>query len=316
MKLIIKVKEKIEKSKNIIIAGHINPDGDTVGAGLALLLGLEKKYPEKKIEFVLQDSIPKNISFLKGSEKIKKIEEVINPNYDLAILVDSATIDRVGTVFNLVEDVFKINIDHHISNSKYGDINIVKEISSTSEMMYTILKELDVEMTLEMCEAIYLGLVNDTGNFAHSNVTDKTFLVASELMALGVNNNKIVNEFFKTKSFEKMKVLGTALSEMVFVENKKLMYFNLSAKKLKSLNAVKDDTEGVVEELINYSGSEVSLFLREDENGKIKGSLRSKYNADVNKIAALFGGGGHIKAAGFTSELSVDEIIKKVVENL
>ncbi|MGL5088689.1 MAG: DHH family phosphoesterase, partial [Cetobacterium sp.] len=290
----VRIKEKIEKSKNIIIAGHINPDGDTVGAGLALLLGLEKKYPEKKIEFVLQDSVPKNISFLKGSEKIKRVEDIINPDYDLAILVDSATIDRIGTVFNLIEDVFKINIDHHISNSKYGNINIVKEISSTSEMMYTILKELDIEITLEISEAIYLGLVNDTGNFAHSNVTDKTFLVASELMALGVNNNKIVNDFFKTKSFERMKVLGTALSGMVFIENKKLMYFNISAKKLKSLNAVKDDTEGVVEELINYSGSEVSLFLREDENGKIKGSLRSKYNADVNKIAALFGGGGHI----------------------
>ncbi|MGL6066631.1 MAG: DHH family phosphoesterase [Cetobacterium sp.] len=311
-----KIKEKIEKSKNIIIAGHVNPDGDTIGAGLSLLLGLEKKYPGKKIVFVLQDDVPKNISFLKGAEKIKKVDNIENSNYDLAILVDSATIDRVGSVVNLIEDTYKINIDHHISNSRYGDINKVKDISSTSEMMYTILKELDIEITLEMAEAIYLGLVNDTGNFAHSNVTDKTFLVASDLIKIGVSNNKIVNDFFKTKSLERMKVLGTALSEMVFVEEKKLMYFNLSAKKLKSLNAVKDDTEGVVEELINYSGTEVSLFLREDENGKIKGSLRSKCNADVNKIAAIFGGGGHIKAAGFTSELSANEIIKKVVENL
>ncbi|MGL5982480.1 MAG: DHH family phosphoesterase [Cetobacterium sp.] len=312
----IKIKEKIEKSNNIIIAGHVNPDGDTVGAGLSLLLGLEKKYPEKKIEFVLQDAVPKNIAFLKGAEKIKRADEIQNSNYDLAILVDSATIDRVGSVVNLIENTYKINIDHHVSNSRYGDINEIKDISSTSEMMYTILKELDIEITLEMAEAIYLGLVNDTGNFAHSNVTDKTFLVASDLMNIGVSNNKIVNDFFKTKSLERMKVLGTALSEMVFVEEKKLMYFNLSARKLKLLNAVKDDTEGVVEELINYSGTEISLFLREEENGKIKGSLRSKSNIDVNKIAGIFGGGGHIKAAGFTSELSADEIIKKVVENL
>ena len=182
--------------------------------------------------------------------------------------------------------------------------------------MYSILKELDIEITLEMGEAIYLGLVNDTGNFAHSNVTDKTFLVASELMRIGVNNNKIVNDFFKTKSYERMKVLGKALSEMVFVEEKKLMYFYLSYETLKNLNAIKDDTEGIVEELINYSGSEVSLFLREEESGKIKGSLRSKHDIDVNKIAGIFGGGGHIKAAGFTAELSSEEIIKKVVENL
>lgn len=310
------IKEKIEQSDNIIIVGHINPDGDTVGAGLALLLGLEKKYPNKKIDFVLQDNVPQNIAFLKGSNKIKKTEDVADLNYDLAIFVDSATIERVGKVAEIVGDIFKINIDHHISNPKYGDINVVKDISSTSEIMYSILKELDIEITLEIGEAIYLGLVNDTGNFAHSNVTDKTFLVASELMSLGVNNNKIVNDFFKTKSYERMKVLGKALSEMVFVEEKKLMHFYLSFDALRSLNAIKDDTEGIVEELINYSGSEVSLFLREEESGKIKGSLRSKHNIDVNRIAGIFNGGGHIKAAGFTTELPPEEIIKKVVESL
>lgn len=310
------IKKKIEQSNNIIIVGHVNPDGDAVGAGLALLLGLEKKYPEKRIDFVLQDSVPKNIAFLKGSDKIKKIEDITNPNYDLAIFVDSATMERVGKAIDLIGDIFKINIDHHISNPKYGDINIVKDISSTSEIMYSVLKDLDIEITLEMGEAIYLGLVNDTGNFAHSNVADKTFLIASELMKLGVNNNKIVNDFFKTKSYERMRVLGKALSEMVFIEEKKLMYFYLSYETLKGLNAEKDDTEGIVEELINYDGSEVSLFLREEENGKIKGSLRSKYDIDVNRIAGIFGGGGHIKAAGFTTELSSEEIIKKVVESL
>lgn len=310
------IKEKIEQSDSIVIVGHVNPDGDTVGAGLALLLGLEKKYPDKKIDFVLQDNVPKNIAFLKGSDKIKKIEAIIAPNYNLAIFVDSATTERVGKVMELIGDIFKINIDHHISNPRYGDINVVKDISSTSEIMYSLLKDLDIEISLEMGEALYLGLVNDTGNFAHSNVTDKTFLVASELMKLGVNNNKIVNDFFKIKSYERMKVLGKALSEMVFVEEKKLMYFYLSDKALKELNAVKDDTEGIVEELINYAGSEVSLFLREEESGKIKGSLRSKHDIDVNRIAGIFGGGGHIKAAGFTTELSPQEIIKKVVENL
>ncbi|MGL4904039.1 MAG: DHH family phosphoesterase, partial [Cetobacterium sp.] len=277
------LKLKIEESNKIIIVGHVNPDGDTIGAGLSLLIGLEKKYQNKKIDFVLQDNVPKNIAFLKDIEKIKKVEDIVNPDYDLAIFVDSATTDRVGTAVDLIGDIFKINIDHHISNPKYGDINIVKDISSTSEMMFTILKELDIEITLEMGEAIYLGLVNDTGNFAHSNVTYKTFLIASELMKLGVNNNKIVNDFFKTKSLTRMKVLGKALSEMVFVENKKLMYFNLGLDDLKNLNATKDDTEGVVEELVNYTGSEVSLFLREEENGTIKGSMRSKNNIDVNK---------------------------------
>ena len=129
------IKEKIEQSDSIVIVGHVNPDGDTVGAGLALLLGLEKKYPDKKIDFVLQDNVPKNIAFLKGCDKIKKIEDIIAPNYNLAIFVDSATTERVGKVMELIGDIFKINIDHHISNPRYGDINVVKDISSTSEIM-------------------------------------------------------------------------------------------------------------------------------------------------------------------------------------
>ena len=311
-----KIKEKIEAAGSILLIGHINPDGDTVGAGLSLLLGLEKKYPEKKIEFVLQDKVPANISFLKGCEKIKSVEESVGKIYELVIFVDSATIDRVGKAKDLVGEAFKINMDHHISNSNYGDINIVKDISSTSELMYSILESLNIEITLEMAEAIYLGIVNDTGNFAHSNVSENTFKVASELMKIGVNNNKIVNDFFKTKSLERMRVLGKALSEMVFIESKKIMYFYLPYEYLEKNNIDRDDTEGVVEELINYVGSEVSLFLRGEPNGQIKGSLRSKHDVDVNRIAGIFGGGGHIKASGFTSELSANEIIKKVVENL
>ncbi|MBC2851458.1 bifunctional oligoribonuclease/PAP phosphatase NrnA [Cetobacterium sp. 8H] len=311
-----KIKEKIEAAGSILLIGHVNPDGDTVGAGLSLLLGLEKKYPEKRIDFVLQDKVPTNISFLKGCEKIKGVEESLGEIYELVIFVDSATIDRVGKAKDLVGEAFKINIDHHISNSNYGDINIVRDISSTSELMYSILEILDIEITLEMGEAIYLGIVNDTGNFAHSNVSENTFKVASKLMKIGVNNNKIVNDFFKTKSLERMRVLGKALSEMVFIENKKMMYFYLPYEYLEKNNIDRDDTEGVVEELINYAGSEVSLFLRGEPNGKIKGSLRSKHDVDVNKIAGIFGGGGHIKASGFTSELSANEIIKKVVENL
>ncbi len=310
------IKNKIEDAKSIIISGHINPDGDIIGSGLALLLGLEKKYPNKKIEFVIQDPIPKNIAFLKGIEKIKNIKDIKDENYDLSILVDSATLDRIGDVVEIIKDTFKINIDHHISNSKYGDINIVEDISSTSELMYGILEDLGIEITLEMGEAMYLGLVNDTGNFAHSNVSENTFKVAANLMKLGVNNNKIVNDFFKSKSLARLRILGKALSEMKFDSEKKLSYFYLPYEFLQTVGATKDETEGLVEELLNYNESEASLFLRGEPNGKIKGSLRSKHDKDVNAVAALFGGGGHIKAAGFASDLSAEDIIKKVVENI
>lgn len=311
-----RMKEKIENAKDIVIMGHINPDGDAIGAGLALTLALEKKYPNKKIDFILQDSIPNNIRFLEKIEKIKS-KDKLRENYDLAIFVDSATLDRVGEIGKIAEKIYKINIDHHISNSKYGDLNIVDgDISSTSELLYGIIKGLEIDLDKEMAEALYLGLVNDTGNFSHSNVTENTFRIASELVKAGANNNKIVSEFFKTKSYQRIKILGKALSEMKFDKEKKLVYFYLPYSFLKEINGTKDDTEGIVEEMLNFSESEVSLFLREDENGKIKGSMRSKRDKDVNKIANVFGGGGHIKAAGFTTDICADKIIETVLENL
>lgn len=314
--IVDQLKNKIENSKRIVVIGHVSPDGDTIGSGLALTLGLEKKYRDKKIEFILQDDIPKNISFLKETKKIKKVEDA-GLNYDLAIFVDSATRERVGTANEIVEDAFIVNIDHHISNPYYGDLNIVNsEISSTSELMYSIIEKLGIDIDLEMAEALYLGLINDTGNFTHSNVKPNTFKIAAKLMEIGVNNNKIVNEFFKSKSYQRIKILGKALNDMEFNKEKKLTYFYLPYNFLKEINGTKDDTEGVVEELLNYSESEVSLFLREEKDGKIKGSMRSKKDKDVNKIASIFGGGGHIKAAGFTSKLSAEKIIEKVIENL
>lgn len=316
MTKIDQLKAKIEDATDIVIMGHINPDGDAIGAGLALTLALEKKYPNKKIDFVLQDSVPNNIKFLEKVYKIKS-KDMLKENYSLAIFVDSATLDRVGEIGKIAEKIYKINIDHHVSNSKYGDLNIVNgDISSTSELLYGIIKELEIELDKDMAEALYLGLVNDTGNFSHSNVTENTLKVASELVKAGANNNKIVNEFFKTKSYQRIKILGKALSEMKFDKEKKLVYFYLPYSFLEEIKGTKDDTEGIVEEMLNFSESEVSLFLREDESGKIKGSMRSKRDKDVNKIANVFGGGGHIKAAGFTTDICADKIIETVLENL
>lgn len=311
-----KMNAKIENIKDIVIMGHLNPDGDAIGSGLALTLALEKKYPEKRIDFILQDSIPNNIKFLRKIDKIKSNNQM-KESYDLAIFVDSATLDRVGEIGKIAEKIYKINIDHHISNSKYGDLNIVNgDISSTSELLYGIIKEMKIELDKDIAEALYLGLINDTGNFSHSNVTENTFKVAADLVRLGANNNKIVTEFFKTKSYQRIKILGKALNEMKFNKEKKLVYFYLPYSFLQEIKGAKDDTEGIVEEMLNLSESEVSLFLREDENGKIKGSMRSKRDKDVNKIANIFGGGGHIKAAGFTTDISVDEVIEIVLENL
>lgn len=310
----IEIKEKIMKSKRIIVTAHINPDGDAIGAGLALTLALKKL--EKECKIVLQDECPNFVKFLNTLDNIEKYDKNNKYDYDLIICVDSASKERVGDVVQLFKKDCVINIDHHISNTMYGDLNCVENISSTSELIYNFIKFLDVEIDIDMGEALYLGIVNDTGNFTHDNVTENTFLMASELRKIGVNNSKIIREFFNTKSYASLKLLGKALEKSEFVEEKKLMYSFISKDDLENFSGKKEDTEGIVERLLSYSKAEVSLFLREDEKGIIKGSMRSKYDKDVNKIAQIFGGGGHIKAAGFTTTLSYDKIVDEVIKNL
>jgi len=311
--------EKIKESKTIVITGHQNPDGDTVGAGIAMYLALKNAFGESKaIDYILEDPVPKNLKFLVGADKIERYEEVKErENYELMISLDVANYPRIGAVTKLVnskEDI--INIDHHISNQNYGGINLVRETSSTCELLYEVLVALNIEIDKDIANALYTGIVNDTGNFAHANTTSKLMRISADLIDRGAENVKIIREFFNNKSFVKLKLIGEALSKMTFFEEYKLNYFFLTKKTLDELGATKDDTEGLVELLNSYEKSSVALFLREEVDGAIKGSFRSKFDVDVNKIAGEFNGGGHIKAAGFKTSLNADEILEIVKEKL
>ena len=314
MNTFLEIKDKIFSEDNIVVISHVNPDGDAIGSGLALTLGLKKM--GKNVRFILQDKYPDSVKFLNEINIAEQYDENNEYKFDLSICVDGATDDRLGKAKELLKDRFVINIDHHISNTLYGKLNYVEEISSTSELIYKFLKFCEIDIDINMAEALYTGLVNDTGNFSHDNVTEKTFEMAAELKRIGASNSKVVREFFNTKSLPAIKLLGIAMYEMEYNENKKLAYYFMSKETLDKYNGRKEDTEGIVEKLISFKEAEVSLFLREDKIGVIKGSMRSKHDIDVNEIASIFGGGGHRKAAGFTSELPAEEIIKKVLERL
>lgn len=319
-----KILEEFNKANRILVTGHVNPDGDCVGAGLALMLGLNKlngkiaKEFQKVIRFILQDSPPNTTNFLAHYPLIEKAENVSTKyKFDLAFILDSGAYDRIGNVQNFITENTKvINIDHHISNNSFGDFSYVDTtLSSTSEYIYDILNFLEVPLDTDIGESIYTGLVNDTGNFSYNNVSPKTFRIASELRELGVNNEKIVREFYDKKSFARLRMLGYAMENFSFYEDKKLSFVYIPHSIFQKYEAKKEDSEGVVEALRSYEKAEVALFLREEPNGLIKGSFRSN-GTDVNAIAAIFGGGGHIKAAGFTTQLSSDIILEKVLEKL
>ena len=311
--------KKIEESKNVIISSHVNPDGDAVGSGLSLFLALRNKYSSKNIRFILEDEIPDNMKFLEGSELIEKFSEGMeNLPVDLFITVDSATFERIGKTGSIRKDAFLVNIDHHhLSNPMYGDINIVKESSSTSEIIFFVLRDmLNFPIDKKTAEAIYTGIITDTGNFKYESTTKETLYAGGELLQMGIDRGRISDEVYKNKSLGAMKALGKALTEMKIIPEKKLVYFLLKKDFIERENIKKGETDGIVESLLEYRDCEVSVFLREIENGKIKGSMRSKNSVDVNEVASAFGGGGHKRAAGFTSDLTEEEIIKNICEKL
>lgn len=309
--------QKIEGSKNIIISSHINPDGDAIGSGLGLYLALTKKYPDKSIRFILEDKVPYNYSFLKGTEKIEKFDELKDePKADLFIVVDLAVFKRIGKVADLRKDAFLVNIDHHISNDNYGDLNIVKNISSASEVVYGVIKDLGIEIDTLAGESLYTGIVTDSGNFQYDSTSMDTFRIAGELLGLGIDRDNIINEVYRSRTLGFIRTLGIALSEMKIDNEKKLVSFLLTKDFMTKNNIQKDETEGIVEKLLEYKDCEVAVFLKEEGNGKIKGSLRSKRDIDVNEVAKAFDGGGHRKAAGFTTTLTEEEIIKIIKEKI
>ncbi|MBQ3437664.1 MAG: bifunctional oligoribonuclease/PAP phosphatase NrnA [Fusobacterium sp.] len=314
---LLSIKSEIEKNRNIILTAHINPDGDAVGSGLALYLTLKKEYSGKNIRFILQDDIPYTTKFLKYSDEIEKYDKTKEYETELLIYLDSATKERTGVIHENIKASKTINIDHHVSNPDYADINcVIRNFSSTSQIIYNFIKICDYEFTKEIAEALYLGLVNDTGNFSHSNVTKDVFEMALTLVGEGVIPNYIVNNFLNSNSYAALKIVGYALNKFEYFQDKKLAYIFISTEIMKKYKAKKEDTETIVEKILSYSEASVSLFLREEENGIIKGSMRSKYEKNVNEIAAIFGGGGHHKAAGFSSSLSCNEILKIILEKL
>jgi len=310
--------EKLKESENILISSHVNPDGDSIGSGLAIYNAIVKNFPEKKVRFIIEDDIPYDLKFLAGSDEVEKYIEIENaPEVDLMIACDSATFKRVGRVVNFKKDAFLVNIDHHISNELYGDLNIFEDKSSTCEIMYDVIKNrLKLNIDKEIGEALYTGIVTDTGSFKYESTTKSTFEIAGKLIDIGIDRNKIINSVYKSKSIGRMKVLGIAISKMNIIEDRRFVYFTLSDYFVQTEGIKKDDTEGIVEQLLEYEGCEVALFLKEEPNGKMKGSLRSKKEIDVNEIASLFDGGGHKRAAGFTTNMEERDIIFQVLENI
>lgn len=299
------IKKMIYENNSFIIAGHVSPDGDCIGSAVALATALLSI--GKKVDIYLEN-FPRVFNYLNYDHKIDYVINKEN-SYDVFIALDCGDKTRLGEAIYYLENIENtINIDHHKSNDFYGKLNCVQEnISSTCEIIYDIFMDMDWDLSKNIAEALFTGLVYDTGAFKHSNTSSKTLRVASSLLKYDINSSRIINKIFFSMSYTKTKMLGKALSNSELKFNNKMCIATIDINEFNQMGATSDDVSSVVQYLIQVEGVSVACFLYEKQKNLIKVSLRSEDEFDVSKFAQKFNGGGHAKAAGFTLMVPIEE---------
>lgn len=310
--------EAIKNNKRFLITAHVNLEGDSLGSQLAmkeLLIGMGKE------AFILDnDPVPEHYRFLpKAGEIFNKLDKV--QDFDAAIVLDCPTLKRTGKVKDIIGKKAKliINIDHHISNEKFGQINWVdSNASSAGEMVYRLFKEMGAKLTKEVALSLYIAILTDTGSFNYDNTSSVTHEIAGELLGYGLDPALVSESVYERRSIEDIRLLALVLDTLKVNKDGTVAYMEVTRDMLEKTKADIAKSEG----LINYARSidrvKVAVLFKEDlkDKNKINISFRSKGNGeiiDVNKIAAMFDGGGHTKASGCIVTGNLEEAKKKVL---
>ncbi|KKQ27612.1 MAG: MgpA protein [Candidatus Magasanikbacteria bacterium GW2011_GWC2_37_14] len=307
----------IINAQNIVLVPHQNPDGDALGSVSSFsyyLISLNKRH-------YIFCATP-------ASSKLQTLPHLIEPNNsleiwktqpDLIIVLDSGDLKYAGIdqiISNLTHEYLIINIDHHNSNTNFGQHNLViKNASATAEVLYHFYKYNNINIDKNMALSLLTGLITDTDNFTNGATNTSSLKIASELIHRGANFNFLKNWFIKDKSILALKLWGTVLSRLSKHEELDIVYTYLTKNDFNNLEINENEIEGIANFLNNLGEGRASLILKELSNKKIKGSLRTTNdNIDVSVIAKTLGGGGHKKASGFVLEGTLEEVLKKVWE--
>ncbi|MDD3363965.1 MAG: DHH family phosphoesterase [Syntrophomonas sp.] len=313
MKSLNKIAREIKKRDDYLLVGHTIPDGDCIGSLIGLYLGLLAL--GKNVRILLQDPVPSIYSYLRGSDVVLSLKQ-LKGTVSNVIFLDCSDEERTGEqVVNILEErVFTINIDHHQSNTMFGNLNYVdNKSSSTAELVFELLRHLKVEITPDIANALYVGVVQDTGGFMHNSTSSATFRTAAELLDRGVNLDLIKLNLFESKSRAEVMLLCLALKHINFNSSGKIAWMILNYEDVKAIGALDICPEGIINHTLMIKGVEVGLLFREISPGLIKIGFRSKGDVDVSVLAAIFGGGGHQRAAGAKQEGSMEEAESQVI---
>lgn len=305
---------EIEHAEKIVIMAHETPDGDAIGSMLSMYLALKKMGKEAD---VIVKEFPRTFAFLPGANKVKTSSDI--EKYDLAISLDCTDLKRLVGREYFEKAKKTIVIDHHSTNTMFGDLNFVNPVSpACCEILAGMFEYFDIEIDAEIGSCILTGIITDTGGFKYSSVTSETFEFTAELLRKGVNVSDIYQRVLETRTKSNFELLRRATNRLELLEDGKVAFTYINKKDEEEVNAEPGDHEGIVENARSIEGVKVSVFIREKEENLYKVSMRTGNGSNINvsDICYVFGGGGHPRAAGATVTGNVEQVKEKLVKEI
>ena len=312
MNTLEQIANRIKQAKSVAIFTHMRPDGDAFGSALALSCALD--FLKTPNQVCVETEIPSNLVFIDG---IQKVQKKPTREYDLLVMVDCSDEQRLGglqTEYLLAKrrKIDTVNVDHHISNPCYAKWNYVRECAANCMHIATLIEYMGAPFDKKTAEYLLIGLLTDSGNFSHDDVTEETLLLAAKLVKAGADIRYYNYQLFKKQPKERAALFAKVMSGIRYYHDNRFAAIVITMEMMKQCGADNGMTEGFVDFPLNVDGVEVATSIMEVKRGQYKISLRSKTYADVNKIAGVYGGGGHVRAAGCMLFGEVEEVLDKL----
>lgn len=308
--------QALKKAEKVVVCGHSMPDGDSIGSTIAM--GEVLKSLGKDVTMITPDEVPQMYGFLPSINELVRLQSLPN-DFDTAVVVDCTDLNRINAPLSegLAKIPVIINIDHHVSNQYYGSFNYVDpKAAATAELIFNLAKALEISISKEMAISLYTSIVMDTGSFRYENTTEKTHRISAELVEMGVNVALVNSYLFENKELTGLRLLGRSLCNLNVTDCGRVAWISIPYELTKEIGAKDEHAEGIINYPRRVAGVQVGLLFREITPNRIKVGFRSKDTIDVNKIAAVFGGGGHPRAAGCQLEMPIKAAEKEVLETV
>jgi phosphoesterase RecJ-like protein len=306
-----RIRDEVLRRQRFLLTSHARPDGDSIGSQLAMAYALDAL--GKHVRIINADPAPDHYRDFPGLSRIE-VSPTSNAVADALIVMECSDLSRTGVTG--LDGYFIINIDHHVGNRMYGALNWFDESAAAcGEMVFDLVRALEVPLTVEIATHIYLAILTDTGSFHHSNITPRTFDICRQAVEAGVNPAAMARRVFDSNSFGKLKLIGALLDAMELTDEGRLAVLYMDDAMLAACGCTHNDTEGVINLPLTAREIQAVVFFKISD-GEVRVSMRSKYDVDVRSVATAYGGGGHRNAAGFTVVGRLADVRPQIIERL